>query len=210
MQRQNKIAVGARQQAGHHFDNRHFCSERRIHRAEFQPDVAAADDQQRFWNVFEGERTGRIHQPRAVNLKTGHDRGPRSGGDDDAVKGQRFFAGGSGLRDLERGRVHERSLPLNERDFALFRKLAKSTGQLCDDAFLPTAQLGEIDFWRSVFDAPCLGLLGLIEALEREQADLAAKLGDPVFYKREPAAFLSVKARLDELGTGPALRMGAR
>ena len=38
-----------------------------------------------------------------------------------------------------------------------------------------------------------------IEALEKEQAELAAKLADPAFYKREPAAFSAAKARLEDL-----------
>ncbi|MCC6415593.1 MAG: ATP-binding cassette domain-containing protein [Opitutaceae bacterium] len=38
-----------------------------------------------------------------------------------------------------------------------------------------------------------------IEALEREQAELVAKLGDPDFYKNEAARFAEVKARLDEV-----------
>ena len=38
-----------------------------------------------------------------------------------------------------------------------------------------------------------------IESLEKEQAELAAKLADPAFYKREPAAFSSAKARLEDL-----------
>jgi ABC transport system ATP-binding/permease protein len=38
-----------------------------------------------------------------------------------------------------------------------------------------------------------------IEKLEAEQTELTAKLGDPAFYKREPAAFSTVKARLDAL-----------
>jgi ATP-binding cassette subfamily F protein uup len=36
-----------------------------------------------------------------------------------------------------------------------------------------------------------------IEALEREQAELTAKLADPLFYKGEPSAFTSGKARLE-------------
>ncbi|MBI2511497.1 MAG: ATP-binding cassette domain-containing protein [Opitutae bacterium] len=36
-----------------------------------------------------------------------------------------------------------------------------------------------------------------IEALEKEQAELAAKLGDPVFYKTAGAKFAEVKARLE-------------
>ncbi|MCB1106094.1 MAG: ATP-binding cassette domain-containing protein, partial [Cephaloticoccus sp.] len=38
-----------------------------------------------------------------------------------------------------------------------------------------------------------------IEALETEQAELVAKLGDPNFYKNEAAKFAAVKARLDEV-----------
>ena len=38
-----------------------------------------------------------------------------------------------------------------------------------------------------------------IETLEKEQAALAARLGDPAFYKREPAAFQAAKAQLEEL-----------
>ena len=38
-----------------------------------------------------------------------------------------------------------------------------------------------------------------IEKLEAEQAELTAKLGDPAFYKKEPAAFSTVKARLDAI-----------
>jgi len=38
-----------------------------------------------------------------------------------------------------------------------------------------------------------------IEALEREQAELAAKLADPVFYKRDPAAVTVVKQKLESL-----------
>ena len=38
-----------------------------------------------------------------------------------------------------------------------------------------------------------------IEVLEKEQAELAAKLADPAFYKREPAAFSAAKARREDL-----------
>jgi ATP-binding cassette subfamily F protein uup len=38
-----------------------------------------------------------------------------------------------------------------------------------------------------------------IEELETEQAELAAKLADPLFYQREPGGAAAVKARLDEI-----------
>jgi ATP-binding cassette subfamily F protein uup len=38
-----------------------------------------------------------------------------------------------------------------------------------------------------------------IEALEKEQTELTAKLADPAFYKREPAAFTQARARLETI-----------
>jgi ABC transport system ATP-binding/permease protein len=43
------------------------------------------------------------------------------------------------------------------------------------------------------------GLPARIEALEREQAELTAKLADPAFYKREHAAVSAAKARLEAI-----------
>jgi ATP-binding cassette subfamily F protein uup len=43
------------------------------------------------------------------------------------------------------------------------------------------------------------GLPAKIEILEKEQAELTAKLGDPSFYKTEAAKFSEVKKRLDVL-----------
>ncbi len=43
------------------------------------------------------------------------------------------------------------------------------------------------------------GLPAQIEAYEAEQAELGAKLADPVFYQKERTAAAAVKARLDEL-----------
>jgi ATP-binding cassette subfamily F protein uup len=43
------------------------------------------------------------------------------------------------------------------------------------------------------------GLPARIETLEKEQGELAARLGDPAFYQREPAAFAQAKAQLEQL-----------
>ena len=43
------------------------------------------------------------------------------------------------------------------------------------------------------------GLPAKIEVLEKEQAELTAKLSDPSFYKNEAAKFATVKARLEIL-----------
>lgn len=44
-----------------------------------------------------------------------------------------------------------------------------------------------------------------IEALEKEQTQLAQKLGDPEFYRREPERFAAARARLEELEREHAL-----
>ena len=49
------------------------------------------------------------------------------------------------------------------------------------------------------------GLPAKIETLEKEQAELTAKLGDPSFYKTEAAKFSEVKKRLDVLEREHAL-----
>jgi ATP-binding cassette subfamily F protein uup len=38
-----------------------------------------------------------------------------------------------------------------------------------------------------------------IDSMEKEQAELGAKMSDPIFYQRERSAAAGVKARLDEL-----------
>ena len=44
VQRQHEIAIGSREQAGEHFYAGHFGAERGVDGAEFESDVAAADD----------------------------------------------------------------------------------------------------------------------------------------------------------------------
>src|SRR5260370_15997686 len=108
---------------------------------------------------------------RAVEFETGHGGRTRSGGDDDAVESQAFFATG-GLCNFHRGGIHECGFTLYELDLALFRELSKSAGQLVDDSFFPSAELVEIDFGLSEFYAPVLRLLGFFEQLGHVQQSL--------------------------------------
>ena len=66
VQREDEVAVGSGEQAGEHFDAGHFGAEGGVDGAEFEPDVAAADDEQRFRNVGQIESAGGIHEARAV------------------------------------------------------------------------------------------------------------------------------------------------
>ena len=62
----DEVAVCAGQKASRHFNDRHFGAERRVNCAEFEADVAAADDQQALRHLFDFQRAGRIHHARAV------------------------------------------------------------------------------------------------------------------------------------------------
>src|SRR5260370_11039534 len=118
VQREHQVAVGAGQQAGHHFDTGHLGAERGIDRSHFQSDVAAANDEQRFWNVGQVESAARIHEARAVELEARDDGRPRSGGNDDSGEGQVVLPA-AGLRHFHRGGIHERRFTLHELNRAL-------------------------------------------------------------------------------------------
>src|SRR5271166_843616 len=120
VQRQDQIAIGSGQQAGHHFYAGHFGAERGVDGSKFQSNVAAADHEQRFRDVGQVERAGRIHEARAVELEAGHDGWTRSGGNDDAVEGQALFSAGCRLRNFQRCRIRERRFALDELDRPLF------------------------------------------------------------------------------------------
>ena len=53
-----EIAIGAGQQSSRHFDNGHLAAERRVHGAELEADVAAANDEQRFRDVGDLQSRG--------------------------------------------------------------------------------------------------------------------------------------------------------
>ncbi len=117
VKRSDQIAVGAGQQAVGHFDHRHFASQRGIDGAHFQPDVAAADDQQRLGHVGQFQRPGRIHHPLRRQVERRDSDRARTGGDDamlehDPIVGQRRAIDG---RELERAanprRPHGRERP---------------------------------------------------------------------------------------------------
>ena len=74
---------------GQHFDHGHFRAQRRIDRAQFQADVAAADHQQRSGNVVQDSSAPVESIMRGrVELEAGNDRRTRTGREDDAIEGQ--------------------------------------------------------------------------------------------------------------------------
>ena len=60
----DQVAIGAGKEPVRHFDDRDAAAKRGVNRAELESDVTAADDQQRFRDVGQVERAGRIHDSR--------------------------------------------------------------------------------------------------------------------------------------------------
>ena len=106
----SRSAPGSRP-AGH-LDDRHLGAERGVDAAQLEPDVAAADDQQRLRNVGQIQRAGGVHQPRAVDGQARDRRRPRAGRDDRVLEGQRRrLRLPVPPRDVERVRVAEAAVP---------------------------------------------------------------------------------------------------
>ena len=168
---QYKITIRAGQQAGQHFDARHFRSQRRVHRAEFQSDVTAADDQQRLRNVGQVKGAGGIHHAWAIEFEARDHTWSRTGRDDDAVERHVLVAAGH-LRYFEGGRIDECRLARHELHGALLRQLSQAAGEFFHHALFPSAELVQIDFGFGEVYAPVFRLLGFFEQFCNMQQSL--------------------------------------
>ena len=81
MEHGHEVAIGAGQQPRRHLDDGDFAAERGVDAAELEPDVAAADDEQRLGNVGQLESGRRIEHSRAVERQRRDARGMRTGGE---------------------------------------------------------------------------------------------------------------------------------
>jgi ATP-binding cassette subfamily F protein uup len=97
-----------------------------------------------------------------------------------------------GYADWQRQRAAQRALPASAAPRPAAAPKAASA-RAADPAPVRTAKLTAKE------GRELAALPARIEALEREQAELTAKLADPAFYRREPAAFASAKDRLEAL-----------
>ena len=75
LQRLHEIAIRSREQAISHLDHGDLRAKRGVHRTHFETNVATTHYQQFSGNVFQFERTGRIHHTRVADLKDGRHRG---------------------------------------------------------------------------------------------------------------------------------------
>ena len=164
MQRQNEIAVGAGQQAGQHFHDGDASAERGIDRAEFEADVSAANNQQAPGDVFEIERAGGIHQARRIEFEGRNNSRARTGGDNDAIEGQRFFRVVR-FCDAQGCRIFKGGPALNVFHFALLGEYAEAAGEFLYNTFFPGSQPAEVNFGFGKFDAPVFGLVRFFDQL---------------------------------------------
>jgi concentrative nucleoside transporter, CNT family len=88
LQRLDQVAVYGRQEAVGELDDGDLRTECRVDGADFQPDVAPADDQQPLGDVGEQERCGRIHHALIADGERLGQRRQRAGGDNAMLEAQ--------------------------------------------------------------------------------------------------------------------------
>ena len=143
LQQVHEIAIGSGKQAAGHLDDRHLAAERRVHAAELEADVAAADDEERPRHLGQLEGGGGIHHARALERQRRNARRARSGREDAVLEGELGLAALAG--NGHRLRTGERRATLDEFHLAHAPDLADAARQLVDDPLLERAQLVDVD-----------------------------------------------------------------
>ncbi len=167
----HEIAIGAGQQARRHFDDGDGAAERRVHRSELEPDVAAADDEQRLRDVGQIERAGGIHHARIVHLQHRRHRRERSGRQNRVLERQRVL-GPVDFLDAQRVRIDNLGETLDVLNLAVLDELTGAARQPLDDVVLELAELVEIDLRLAELDAPRLRVTRFVEHLRDVQQGL--------------------------------------
>ena len=124
----DEIAVGARQQPGHHLDHRHLRPECGVDGPELEPDVAAAHHEQRCRDIGQLECAAGIHHARAVQPQAGDDARARSRCEDGVIEAHALHAV-AGLH-VEGRRIHDRRVALDVAHLPEPPELPGAAGQL--------------------------------------------------------------------------------
>ena len=143
-ERERHFVVAGREDAGHEFDDRHFRTEAAPDGAHFDADVAAADDDEFFGELGEGERFGRRDDVFAVEGEGGDlDRGA-AGGDEDVLCGEGPRASARGCNFDFSSRFDRRG-SLYVLDLVFLEEVADAGGVFLDDVFFELDHGGEIE-----------------------------------------------------------------
>src|SRR6185312_10430635 len=126
------------------FDHGDLGAEGGVNAADFQADVAAADNEHLLRNVRQEERRGAIHDAVVADLPRFRDRGNRTGRDDAVLEANALTAGYSHSVGIGKS-----SVSLDDLDAASLGELADAARQFADHFLLHViAELFQIDFRR--------------------------------------------------------------
>ena len=142
-ERRDDVAVGARHQLVHHFDDGDLRAERAIDRRHLQPDDAAAEDQQPLGRQSQLQRVGRVPDARVMRDEARRHR-LRAGGDDRRVEADERARPSAVTTASVCGEVNAPS-PVTTVTLRWRARPAEAAGQALDDALLPAAQRVEVD-----------------------------------------------------------------
>mmetsp|Transcript_69592 Transcript_69592/g.163617 ORF Transcript_69592/g.163617 Transcript_69592/m.163617 type:complete len:553 (+) Transcript_69592:4046-5704(+) len=175
----DEIAVRASHQRGQHFDDVQARAQRGVHRAHFEADDAAADDEHLLGLDLHLQRAGRVDDARVVRQK-GQAHRLRARRDDQALEGHRLHCTGLGLADGALGRFDLQVLSIQHgADTAQHGDLAhlghgrEAPGQFAGDLVLVGAQLVDVDRGRAEGHAQ----VGHVADLVHDRRDVQQGLG---------------------------------
>ncbi|OQC07498.1 MAG: hypothetical protein BWX79_01871 [Alphaproteobacteria bacterium ADurb.Bin100] len=150
----DQVAVGALHQAVHHFDHVQAGAQRAVHRAHFQADDAATQNQHALGHFLERQGSGGVHDARVVGHE-GQTHSLRAGRNDGALECDDLLGAGlllgraGGFFHFEVVGTDEVTVAADGGDLAHLGHGSQAAGQLADDLFFVAAQLVDVDHGRT-------------------------------------------------------------
>ena len=164
----DEIAIRTRHQAIEHLDHIEARAQRGIHRAHFEADNTAADDEQLLRNFFQCQCARRINNTRIVGNE-GQSHHLRSGCDDGFFETNDFLLAGlclavtGGCFDHEMIGIQKLANTAHHIHLAHFGHGGEAAGQFTDDFIFPAAQFIQINLGLAKSNAvgcECAGFIG--------------------------------------------------
>ena len=211
VQRLDQIAVGPRQQAVGQLDDAHLRAQFGIDGPHLQPDVSAADDQQRLRDVGQLQCPGGIHDPRGWQVERRNLGRPRAGRQDAMLEREPI---GLARRvepvEPQRGRVFEVSAGLDHLHIAALDQLLQPAGQRVDHFVLAGPQFLDVEPGRIELHAPLGHLAGLAHYLGHVQQGLRGDAAPQQADTPQPRLGLDERVVHPQIGRQKRGRITAR
>ena len=201
VQRFDKIAVHAGQQASGHFDDGDGATQGGVDRAQLQADVAAADDEQRSRHALQLQRLRGGHHARTVQLEDARSHGAGAGGEDAMAEAQPGTIG-----ELKSLAIGELSVAVDVFDTALLTQTGKAASERIDNLVPVLADAIDVNLRRREGDAERAGVAGIGDETGSVKEGLG---GDAADVRRVPPGLSASLTRVTFMPLSAARKAAA-